>query len=113
MAINKNVDVNNDISLKGTFEENRKKSVGSKDFQPDSFAQNKDAVPDYKSKLQSLIDQQVPADNPELVKIIRNYYIQQPSTEPYNLLNPERLDFSHGQTPFIDSRLNYIVSWSN
>ncbi|CAC5378943.1 unnamed protein product [Mytilus coruscus] len=96
------------ISVSGTFEENRKVPKMLKEFKPESFYQDKAAIPDYKTKLQKLIDQQVPADNPDLVKIIRNHYIEQPSQEPYNLLNPERVDYSQGQTPFIDSRLNYM-----
>jgi hypothetical protein len=102
-------DAGKPISLKGAFEEKRNLVVSAQDFKPDSLKQDKDVESDFKTKLQSLIDQQVPADDPALVKIIRNHFIQQPSTEPYNLLNPERLDFSHGQTPFIDSRLKFMV----
>lgn len=97
------------ISVSGTFEENRKVPEMHKEFKPESFYQDKAAIPDYKIKLQTLIDQKVPADNPDLVNIIRNHYIEQPSQEPYKLLNPERVDYSQGQTPFIDSRLNYMV----
>ncbi|VDI69266.1 Hypothetical predicted protein [Mytilus galloprovincialis] len=99
------------ISVSGTFEENRKVPEMHKEFKPESFYQDKAAIPDYKIKLQTLIDQKVPADNPDLVNIIRNHYIEQPSQEPYKLLNPERVDYSQGQTPFIDSRLNYMAKF--
>jgi hypothetical protein len=44
-----------------------------------------------------------------LINIIRNYFIEQPSTEPYNLEHSNQLDFWTGQTPLVDSRLKYIV----
>lgn len=90
-----------------TFSTFKQKALLLQDFKPDTFIQD-NSDRDYKTKLQSLIDQQASADNAELVKIIRNYFIQQPSSEAYNLLNPERLEFSNGQTPFVDSRLNYM-----
>jgi hypothetical protein len=47
-----------------------------------------------------LIDKNTPGDDPKLVEMIRDYYIQQPSLEPYKLDFPNRLEFSNGQTPF-------------
>jgi len=60
--------------------------------------------------MNNLLKQKVEADDSRLIEIIRNYFIEQPSTEPYNLQYPDRLEFSAGQTPLVDSRLNYIVS---
>ncbi|XP_021374161.1 protein Star-like [Mizuhopecten yessoensis] len=45
---------------------------------------------------------------PRLVELIRDYYIEAPSLEPYNLDFPNRLEYSNGQTPLVDSRLNYM-----
>lgn len=100
--------INNPESLQGAFNENRKSVVSAQEFQPQRFTQDTSPDFNYKSAMRELIDKQVTADDPRLVQIIRNYYIEQPSTEPYNLDFPNRLEFSNGQTPFIDSRLNYI-----
>jgi hypothetical protein len=51
-------------------------------------------------------------DDSRLINILRNYFIEQPSTEPYNLEHPDRLEFSAGQTPLVDSRLKYIESFN-
>lgn len=95
-------------SVKGVFEENRQSVVSMQQFQPQQISQNRNPQFDYKTAMKELIVKNTPADDPKLVEIIRDYYIQQPSLEPYKLDFPNRLEFSNGQTPFIDSRLNYI-----
>jgi hypothetical protein len=60
--------------------------------------------------MNNLLKHKPEADDSRLIEIIRNYFIEQPSTEPYDLEYPDRLEFSAGQTPLIDSRLKYIVS---
>ena len=52
----------------------------------------------------------VPQDDPRLIQLIRDYYIEPPSLLPYNLTYPDREDSSKGQTPFVDSRLGHMVS---
>lgn len=49
-------------------------------------------------------------DSPVLVKLLRSHYIEPPSSDLYQLDHPEKLDHSAGQTPFIDNRLNFMVS---
>jgi len=44
-----------------------------------------------------------------LIRIIREHFIEPPSISPYNLDYPDRLDFSNGQAPFVDSRLGFMV----
>ena len=65
----------------------------------------------YKAEMmQQLNNERVAQDDPRLIKLIRDYYIEAPSRQPYNLRYPNRTDYSKGQAPFVDSRLNYIVS---
>ena len=45
---------------------------------------------------------QVPADEPALVQIVRDFWIRWPSKKPYNLESPEKLDFSMGQSAVVD-----------
>ncbi|XP_033762185.1 uncharacterized protein LOC117343792 [Pecten maximus] len=79
-----------------------------KTFQPLTFKPNGDKTFDYKKKMADLNSAKVDQADPLLVELIRNYYIEPPSLEPYNLDNPDRLEYSNGQTPFVDSRLNFM-----
>lgn len=92
------------------FSAERKYVVHQQDFQPMVIPSSRNESFDYKEAMQKLNDAQVRQDDPRLIKLIRDYYIEPPSLEPYNLENPDRLEYSNGQTPFIDSRLNYMVS---
>ena len=65
---------------------------------------------DVKAAMDKLNAARVPQDNPELIRLIRDYYIEPPSLLPYNLKYPHREDFSKGQSPFVDSRLGHMVS---
>lgn len=105
------VDHAKDDLLHGTFSEARKSFVlHQKDFNPIIIPFDKNSSFDYKSVMKKLNDARVSQDDPRLIKLIRDYYIEPPSTSPYNLLDPNRLEYSNGQTPFVDSRLNYMVS---
>ena len=44
-----------------------------------------------------------------LIRIIREHFIEPPSISPYRLDYPDKLDFSNGQAPFVDSRLGFMV----
>lgn len=44
-----------------------------------------------------------------LVGIIRNFWLRPPSLEEYKLENPDRKDFSKGQTPLVDEALGKKV----
>ena len=65
---------------------------------------------DYETEMMKLNKAKVAQDDPWLIKLIRDYYIEPPSSLPYNLTYPDRTDYSKGQAPFVDSRLNYLVS---
>ena len=95
--------------LKGLFSEERHRVVYEQGFQPMVIPNEGNASFDYKAAMEKLNSAKVEADDPRLIKLIRDYYIIPPSKQPYNLDNPERLEYSNGQTPFIDSRLNYMV----
>ena len=42
-------------------------------------------------------------DDPDLVQLIRNEFLQPPSSQPYQLDQPERTHFSaHGQSEFLE-----------
>ena len=49
-------------------------------------------------------------DDPRLIRLIRDHFLEPPSTQPYNLLNPQRSDYSEfGQTGIIQKYLNNMV----
>lgn len=98
------------LALKGFYDETRETVVGKQVFLPDRIKQNVTDTHAVKARMMSFINKGIAADDRTLVDILKNYYIELPSNEPYNLNNPDRLEYSNGQTPFIDSRLNYIVS---
>ena len=53
---------------------------------------------------------QVAADDPELIRIIGNFWLRWPSKQPYNLDKPELEDFSMGQSAVVDNILKQKVS---
>lgn len=79
-----------------------------KPFQPLTFTPHRDLSVDYKKEIADMNTAKVDQTNPRLVELIRDYYIEPPSLEPYHLDNPNRLEYSNGQTPFVDSRLNFM-----
>jgi len=97
-------------NFRGVFDENGKSALTVQQFNPDKYVQHKSTEYDYKTELNNLLKQTTRADDPRLIHMIRNYFIEQPSTEPYNLTHPEKLEFSAAQTPLVDSRLKYMVS---
>lgn len=97
-------------TFRGLFDENRKSALTVQQFNPDKYVQHKSTEFDYKTELNNLLKQTTRADDPRLIHILRNYIIEQPSTEPYSLTHPEKLEFSAAQTPLVDSVLKYMVS---
>ena len=65
----------------------------------------------YKAAMDKLNKEKVAQDDPRLIRLIRDFYIDPPSELPYNLKHPDRKDYSKGQAPFIDSRLHYMVGF--
>lgn len=104
LIINESTD--KDFSL--PFDQRRRQVVGQQAFQPRGLVQSRNESYDYKQVLGELNKEHGSMEDPRLVEIIRNHFITPPSKEPYNLVHPDRLEYSNGQTPFIDSRLNYI-----
>lgn len=94
--------------LKGAFSAEKKSAIHAQEFQAMVIPTSRNSSFDYKAAMKKLNDAKVSQDDPRLVTLIRDYYIEPPSDKPYNLLNPERLEYSNGQTPFVDSRLNYM-----
>ncbi|XP_033761384.1 uncharacterized protein LOC117343164 [Pecten maximus] len=90
------------------FSEDKKLAVHAQAFNVSVLRQNPNKSFDYKKSMAALNSAQVDHTDPRLVELIRNYYIEPPSLEPYKLDNPNKLEYSNGQTPFVDSRLNYM-----
>lgn len=64
----------------------------------------------YLDEMDILNKQKVDMDDPRLIRLIRNYWIENPSDQPYNLKQPHVMDPSIGQAAFVDNRLNFKVS---
>ena len=64
---------------------------------------------EYIKEADYLNRKQVSMDDPRLINLIRNYWIENPSDHDYNLEFPGKLDPSAGQAPFIDNRMNFKV----
>ncbi|CAC5412229.1 unnamed protein product [Mytilus coruscus] len=62
---------------------------------------------DYLEKMDTLNKLKVDMDDPRLISLIRNYWIENPSDQPYNLKHPHVIDPSIGQAAFVDNRLNF------
>ena len=97
-------------NLIGAFSQDRRNIEYERPFEPMMMKTSRNDSFDYKSELKKLNDAKVAADDPRLVQIIRDYFIVPPSKDAYNLTKSNSLDYSMGQTPFVDSRLNYLVS---
>ena len=52
---------------------------------------------------------QVAADEPDLIRIVRDFWLRWPSKKPYNLDAPEKEDYSMGQSLVVDSLLKHKV----
>ncbi|XP_076101019.1 uncharacterized protein LOC143070724 [Mytilus galloprovincialis] len=61
----------------------------------------------YLDEMDILNKQKVDMDDPRLIRLIRNYWIENPSDQPYNLKQPHVMDPSIGQAAFVDNRLNF------
>ena len=92
---------------------NTKQVSNDKTFIPATLIQKKEPGYNFRKAMDGLNSLKVGMDDPRLIRLIRDYYIEPPSTLPYVLKKPNRLEYSNGQTPFVDSRLNYIVSICN
>ena len=73
----------------------------------------KDSDFDYRKAMNDLNKAQVRDNDIRLIALIRNYYIENPSTKPYKLNNPKTMDPSQGQVAVIDRLLNKKVWYIN
>ena len=64
----------------------------------------------YTALMEKLNEEKCAQDDPRLIKLIRERYLEPPSTLPYNLTNPNRPDYSEfGQTRVVEMHLNNMV----
>ena len=66
---------------------------------------------DYLEEMEQLNMEKVKMDDSRLISLIRNYWIENPSDEPYNLTSAESLDPSVGQAAVVDNKLKFKVSY--
>lgn len=66
---------------------------------------------DYLDEMEQLNMEKVKMDDSRLISLIRNYWIENPSNEPYNLTSAESLDPSVGQAAVVDNKLKFKVSY--
>lgn len=88
------------------FNQNKQNSVQSSE----GLIQSKSLIKSTNLQLSDISSNMQMDTDSEIVKRLRNSFIETPSKFPYNLVHPDKTDYSNGQTPFIDSRLNYKVS---
>lgn len=67
-----------------------------------------DGDPAAKALMNILNKEKADMDDKRLIRIIREHFVEPPSVSPYNLEHPDKLDFSNGQAPFVDSRLGFM-----
>ena len=73
------------------------------------FEQKRDEKLDLEKTMDDINTRRVPPDDPLLIELIRNYYVELPNEWSYNLEDPDKVDYFYGQTPYIDARLNFKV----
>lgn len=113
IAIEKKARLQNDVGERKTHIYDvvaEEKTIPHNDVHPKIVSINRISSFDYKNAMQELNDLKVNQDDTRLIQLIRDYYIDPPSQLPYHLKNPEKVDYSKGQTPFVDSRLNSMVT---
>ena len=66
---------------------------------------------DCKAEMEKLNAEKVGQDDPRLVNLIRQFYLQPASVSPYNFTDDKRQDYSQGgQSTYVDTLLNHVVS---
>lgn len=97
-------------SLMPLYPYTRRKLIKHIDFKPDTFKQTVDPHFDFRRTTQELIDQQSSMYDKQMISIIRNYIIYQPTLEGYRLDNKYQFDVSGGQSAAVDNILRFKVS---
>jgi hypothetical protein len=62
---------------------------------------------DYLEEMEQLNMEKVKMDDSRLISLIRNYWIENPSNEHYNLTSAKSLDPSVGQAAIVDNKLKF------
>ncbi|XP_076094800.1 uncharacterized protein LOC143065236 [Mytilus galloprovincialis] len=94
-------------SLMPLYPYTRRKLIKHIDFKPDTFKQTVDPHFDFRRTTQELIDQQSSMYDKQMISIIRNYIIYQPTLEGYRLDNKYQFDVSGGQSAAVDNILRF------
>ena len=100
-------------SLNPSYPYTRRTTIKHVDFKPATFQQTQDPAFDYKKTVDELIENKNDMYNQQMILIIRNYLIQQPTLEPYSLQNKDLFDYSGGQSATVDNVLRFKVSTSS
>jgi hypothetical protein len=66
---------------------------------------------DYLEEMEQLNMEKVKMNDSRLISLIRNYWIENPSNEHYNLTSAKSLDPSVGQAAVVDNKLKFKVSY--
>jgi hypothetical protein len=100
-------------SLNPSYPYTRCTTIKHVDFKPATFQQTQDPAFDYKKTVDELIENKNDMYNQQMILIIRNYLIQQPTLKPYSLQNKDLFDYSGGQSATVDNVLRFKVSTSS
>ena len=66
---------------------------------------------DYRAEMEKLNAEQVEQDDPGLVRLIRQFYLEPQSVLPYHFTDNKRQDYSQGgQSKYVDTLFNHVVS---
>lgn len=104
-------------SVLETFRERREVSKGNsiinscfepKLFKPMMIHQNRTSGYDFRKATMRLNDEKVAVDDSRLLSLIRNYWIQNPSLQPYKFYD-NKVDYSSGQSSLVDTILGNKV----
>ena len=63
----------------------------------------------YEEMLDRLNREKVAQDDPRLIKLIQDHFVEPPSTRPYNLKNPKKSDYTMGKSTAVDKIMNKMV----
>lgn len=97
-------------SLTPLYPYTRRKLIKHIDFKPETFKQTVDPHFDFRRTTDELIHQQSSMYDKQMISIIRNYIIYQPTLEGYRLDNKDLFDVSGGQSAAVDNILRFKVS---
>ena len=80
----------------------RRSTIRHVDFEPVTFQQTKNPDFNFEVLLGEMIKEKVNMYDTQMMSIIRNYVIEQPTSQQYRLENVDLFDYSGGQSATID-----------